>query len=441
MLYFLMGLIIIALSTTSIFYFFHFKKIEKKYSKIINLQSEYDSLEDAYKKLRKQYSNAHTEYKKLDEKRRILNDEATFTDLGMVSIIPKNATASQYEAQYENIKKRRSMWTEEKAVIGGKKFMQEGDAKLKGKLLKSARRMIMTWFNNEITLVMPKQKINMNTIGKKIEIKANNVNRLGKVFDLEISRDYIELVKQEIYTHQITNDLEAKDKAKIKEQKKAAQKAERDAERDAEKINSILSEKHLLLTKANEEEKERLISEIKELNEKLRHAIEKRERAKSNAELTKAGHVYVISNVGSFGKDVYKIGVSRRDDPQDRIDELGSASVPFIFDRHTLLFSENAIELEAKLHAALDEYRVNRANIKKEFFKVPFEKIKEEINRIYKGQAIFTDTPDAHEYKETLIKSKDIEIYQKLFEETEFFGTDDLFDKSIKAEESLKDAT
>lgn len=117
-----------------------------------------------------------------------------------------------------------------------------------------------------------------------------------------------------------------------------------------------------------------------------------------------AGYVYIISNIGSFGPDVIKIGVTRRLDPMDRIDELGSASVPFKFDVHALIFSYDAYALESELHQRFDKQRVNKVNNRKEYFRVPITEIKKVLEE-YKDLTVdFNETPDAPEYRESLAK-------------------------------------
>jgi len=113
----------------------------------------------------------------------------------------------------------------------------------------------------------------------------------------------------------------------------------------------------------------------------LKEAEEKNKRAQSMAELTKSGHVYVISNIGSFGDDVLKIGMTRRLDPMDRVDELGDASVPFDFDVHAMIYSDDAPALEKELQAIFAKHQVNKVNCRKEFFRAGIFKIKDTFEK------------------------------------------------------------
>ena len=115
----------------------------------------------------------------------------------------------------------------------------------------------------------------------------------------------------------------------------------------------------------------------------------------------KAGYVYIISNIGSFGEGIYKIGMTRRLDPQDRVDELGDASVPFKFDVHAMIFSDDAPALEAALHRAFDSRKVNMVNNRKEFFRVTLDEIEDVVKKSYDKTVEFTRLPQAEQYRET----------------------------------------
>jgi Meiotically up-regulated gene 113 len=142
------------------------------------------------------------------------------------------------------------------------------------------------------------------------------------------------------------------------------------------------------------------LAEIERLGKLLTEANAKRERAVSQAQLTRSGYVYVISNIGSFGEDVYKIGTTRRLDPQDRVDELGDASVPFPFDVHAMIFTQDAPGLEHALHRAFEDRRVNLVNPRKEFFCVFLEEV-DEVARKHQAQVSFTLAAEASQYQQS----------------------------------------
>jgi hypothetical protein len=142
-----------------------------------------------------------------------------------------------------------------------------------------------------------------------------------------------------------------------------------------------------------------LEEKIKMLQEQLDLVEEKKEEI-INLQNGKAGSVYVISNLGSFGDSVYKVGMTRRLDPFDRIKELGSASVPFQFDVHSMIFSDDAVNLESKMHEILDEKRVNKVNKRKEFFYSSIDELENIVTQIDPA-AEFNRTLLAEEYRQT----------------------------------------
>ena len=116
----------------------------------------------------------------------------------------------------------------------------------------------------------------------------------------------------------------------------------------------------------------------------------------------RVGYVYVISNIGSFGENIYKIGMTRRLNPQERVDELGNASVPFNFDVHAMIFSKDAPALENALHHAFDDRKVNMVNKRREFFNVSLDEIEKVVKENFDGSVEFEKTALAEQYRETL---------------------------------------
>lgn len=149
-------------------------------------------------------------------------------------------------------------------------------------------------------------------------------------------------------------------------------------------------------------EKQLYIDKIKSLEDQLKQIKEDIKDVENRQTNTRAGYVYIISNIGSFGENVYKIGVTRRLEPMDRIKELSSASVPFEFDVHAFIFSDDAPKLENILHNYFNKNRINKVNLRKEFFKVSLDEIKKVVSENFDKTVIYEDFPQAEEYFETL---------------------------------------
>ena len=182
---------------------------------------------------------------------------------------------------------------------------------------------------------------------------------------------------------------------------KEIEQAQKEAEKEERIYESALNRALAEAAAATGEKQAAMQEKIRLLQIQLEEAREKKERAISRAQQTKSGHVYVISNIGSFGEDVYKIGMTRRLEPMERVKELSCASVPFDFDVHAIIYSDNAPELENNLHRACDNYRINRVNQRKEFFKIEIDKI-EEFAKQHDPGIFFTKIPEAKDYRTSL---------------------------------------
>lgn len=223
----------------------------------------------------------------------------------------------------------------------------------------------------------------------------------------EIEYLYINAVKIE-YEYYVKKEREKEEQAAIREQMRQEAEERKELERQRKQVEN--EEKKYFIEIANMKEKlqatndtstvELLKQKIMELTEKL-SKVEQRKDEIINRQNGKAGNVYIISNLGSFGNDVFKVGMTRRLEPMDRVKELGDASVPFAFDVHAMIFSEDAVALESKLHSQLDAKRLNKVNLRKEFFKLPLDEI-EKVVIANDPTASFSRTMLAEQYKQSL---------------------------------------
>jgi hypothetical protein len=250
---------------------------------------------------------------------------------------------------------------------------------------------------------------------KRIERSREAIDKLNESLFIVISEKFYQLkITELLLSHEYREAKQAeKEKSlEIKRLQREEQKLLKDAEnasKEQSKFQKLLDTAKKQTEKAAGEKLEALQSEITQLENTLAKTKDKSERALSMAQKTRAGHIYVISNRGSFGKDVIKIGMTRRLDPIDRIKELGDASVPFTFDLHALIYTEDAPSLEAELHDIFDQYRVNLVNNRKEFFKVSLDKVQAEIQKLDVVVDFIFDA-EAREYKESLAKTGSISM-------------------------------
>lgn len=271
---------------------------------------------------------------------------------------------------------------------------------------------VLDAFNGKVdTILSSVKEDNFGTLSQKIKDSFQTVNANGVAFrNARITEPYLQIRLDELKLACTVQAIKEQDKeeqreikAKLREEEKAAkeyEKALKEAQKDQETVNKAIEKVKKDLEQASEAKRLVYEEKLKELELRLKEAEEKNKRAQSMAELTKSGHVYIISNIGSFGDDVLKIGMTRRLEPMDRVDELGDASVPFDFDVHAMIYSDDAPALEKELHSIFAKSQVNKVNPRKEFFKTGIFEIKDAIEK--KGiKAQWTMTAEAKEYRES----------------------------------------
>lgn len=282
------------------------------------------------------------------------------------------------------------------------------------RVVDSQKKQILRCFNSEsASLINSVTAKNVDNVRTKLQRSFDALNKMFSVDGVQISQEFFALKLEElslVYAYMIKLEEEKEQKKAIREQMVEEEKVRREIERAKQKIEKEESQfsnevKKLMgyMQKAKDDvERQLYVDKIQELEDKLKALSSDKEKVLEREQNTRAGFVYIISNIGSFGENVYKIGMTRRLDPMDRISELSSASVPFPFDVHAFIFSEDAPALEALLHRHFQKNQVNKVNSKKEFFRVDLEEIKKLVLEEHNATVQFVDVPEASEYRETL---------------------------------------
>ena len=221
----------------------------------------------------------------------------------------------------------------------------------------------------------------------------------SKLEELSLAYEYARKKEQEKEELREQRQREREEKAL---QKEVAQK-KKVIDKEINHFKNVIAElQEKLKSITDDNEATAINKQLSELEQKIGERDHEKEELDYRTANASAGYVYIISNIGSFGKDVFKIGVTRRLDPTERISELSSASVPFKFDIHALIFSYDAYKLETELHNYFDNYKINKVNNHKEFYKIPIEKIKEKLAEYKELTIDFEEMADAEEYRQTL---------------------------------------
>ena len=272
---------------------------------------------------------------------------------------------------------------------------------------------VLDAFNGKVDSILSKVKRdNHGTLEQKIKDAFQLVNNNGKAFrDAVINQEYLDARLAELKWAVVAQELKWQEqeeqrqiREEIREEEKARREFERaikEAQKEEETLKRLIEKAQKEVSQGTEEQRAKFEERLKELEGKLKEAEEKNQRALSMAQQTKSGNVYIISNIGSFGENVYKIGMTRRLEPLDRIRELGDASVPFEFDVHSMIYSEDAPGLERELHKKFLRLQMNKVNPRKEFFRVSLANIKDEIDKL-NINAKWTMTAEARQYRESL---------------------------------------
>lgn len=283
----------------------------------------------------------------------------------------------------------------------------------------TAVRFVIDAFNGKVDSILAKVRTdNFGTLRQALRDAYALVNHNGQAFrNARITDSYLALREEELNLSVVVTALKEQEreeqrriKEQIREEEKARKEYERamkEAARDEELLRKATAKAEEQLARATAEQKAKYEQQLLELQGRLQAAEERSQRALSMAQQTRRGHVYVISNQGSFGEDVYKIGLTRRLEPLDRIRELGDSSVPFEFDVHALVFSEDAPALETRLHHHFVFKQINKVNYRKEFFRVSIAEIRSELEALGLA-ATWTMTAAAKDYRETLAIEKAI---------------------------------
>ena len=275
-------------------------------------------------------------------------------------------------------------------------------------------------FNGKVDSILSRVRSdNAGTLEQQIRDAFTLVNFNGKAFrQARITEEYLAARLDELKWAAVAQQLkleEREEQQRIKEQMREEAKARREYERamreaakEEDLLRKAMEKAQQQIAHATAEQKAKYEQQLAELELKLKEAEERNQRAISMAQQTKKGHVYIISNVGAFGKDVLKIGLTRRLEPLDRVRELGDSSVPFAFDVHALILSDDAPTLESQLHKHFLLMQVNKVNYRKEFFRASLKEIRQEVEKLG-VEAKWTMRAEAREYRETLAIEKAIE--------------------------------
>ncbi len=375
----------------------------------MKLQKNIDDLQNQLLEKQSDLQKVSSEIESKKSQLIILDEEILVQEFGLYKPTFNFASSLGYKEELAKIRSLQKDLIKSKNAVSGNMNWQVNGSTSKGrKMVSDTQKLLLRAFNNECDDIVSKVKYtNFDASLDRIYKSAEAISKLGSIMNISITSRYInakvkelclafeyqqkkQTEKEELKAARAEQREQAKVQKEIEEQRKKIEKEQTHYQTAYENLSAQLSlhpDNTDLLAK-----KEELESKLSDIDKALTD-IDYRQAN------MKAGYVYIISNIGAFGENIYKIGMTRRLDPQERIDELGDASVPFKFDVHAMIFSDNAPALETALHHAFENRKLNMVNQRREFFNVTLDEIKEVVRKNFDKTVEFIDTPDAEQYR------------------------------------------
>lgn len=420
------------------------KKLDDYRTEINNYQDKFNKIEDLDNKIAEKDSKLNQIKNEIEENENYLNelekqhdrlikqkeDSMKLIDMNAYEFNYHYENSKEYEEQLKQLKEKQKfmMSYDADAIIqlvpseyyhlGGAiehfevEWMWKCNLKKRNKQRNNIDKLLIRAFNNECDSIIANVRYsNIGTSSDKIKKSFVAMNKFTKMLGSKITEEYLNSKLEELElrcSYIIKKEEEKEEQRRIREQMKEEERVRKELEIEEKKVEK--EEQHFItelnklqkrMAKENEENQAKLLKQIEELQFRLSEISEVKADIMNRRMNNKAGYVYIISNIGSFGENVFKIGTTRRLDPQIRVDELSSASVPFKYDVHAMIFTDDAFKLENDLHKAFDNKRINKVNKHKEFFNVTLDEIEEEVHK-YNATVEFTKIAKADEYRLSL---------------------------------------
>lgn len=343
-----------------------------------------------------------------------LDDEILFQEFGVYQPQYEFTNIDQYKSALRQIKKeQRAMIKNGKAAICSRAWKVDGSEEKGKRLIAENIKQIIRNFNIECDICIDKVRFSNYESSKKRILKAFEMqNKLNETNAIALTDEYYRLKVKELnlaYEYQEKKKEEREALKALREQKREEAKVAKEIEAKRLELEKEQAHYHNALKRVNEQ------IEVEKSEERKQFLIEKKEELNNNiVDIDKAmkdldyreanhraGYVYIISNIGAFGENIYKIGMTRRLEPEDRISELSGAAVPFRYDVHAMIFSDDAPKLETALHNAFADKKLNLVNARKEFFNVTLDEIKQVVRENHDKTVEFNNLADAQQYRES----------------------------------------
>lgn len=389
------------------------QRIEELNREQTRIQTDLDKKKSELSKTEAQIRQTEQQKRGLEQQIVNLQGEIEMQEYGLYRPTFSFANSSLYKDKLKAIREQqKDMIKTGRACTGNMSWTVNGDVKKGKKMVTDMQKLLLRAFNLECDDIVSNVKIsNLEKSRQRISKSADQISKLGAIMAIALSPEYIHSKQMEVSLALDFDQKKQEEKERIREAKAR--------EREEARVQKEIEEERKKLQKEQTHYRNALQTILMQLQQRPNDPDLEAKRQEIEANITdtekaisdvdyreankRAGYVYVISNIGAFGENMFKIGMTRRLEPMERIDELSGASVPFNFDVHALIFTDDAPGLEAALHRAFEKNKVNKINPRREFFRVSLSEIKREVNKNYDKTVEWIDFPEADQYRQSLL--------------------------------------
>lgn len=396
--------------------------LTKEEIKYIDLKEKINELMETKEQFNDEINHLEINLENLKKELDYYENEVNLNSIGLYKNYYNFENSEDYKYKLDEIKSEQRKMVKNKIATNHSLSYMVDESREKGKeFILDTIKLSLKAFNNECTNYISKVKFNnVISMEEKINKSFEQINSLTDMQHVSIKQEYLDLKIDELhlkYEYECKKQEEKEEQQAIKERMKEELLIQKEMERELEKLakeekhfkNAKLKLEQQLEQCSSEDKYKKIVDKIQDIDIKMESINKDKIKINEREKNTRAGYVYIISNIGSFGDDVYKIGMTRRLDPMDRVKELGNASVPFNFDVHAMIFSYDAPNLENKLHKRLCNYQINRINPRKEFFRVNLIEVEDIVKDEFKEATIeFTKIAIAEEYRKSLSLEREV---------------------------------
>lgn len=392
------------------------KELEAIIKRINDLKNQENTLNENINKFHQKIVNLNADYDKKQTELIILDEQILMQDFGLYEPLYEFATLDEYKEALRTNRNLQKEMIKNKTAVSYYDDWHLNGSKAQGRKMNNANiKQIIRTFNTECEVIIDKVKFNnITNMQQRLKKSFESLNKMNEFNRLSLTSKFLDLKLEELHLaheYQLKKQEEKEEQKRIREElreqaklQKELQDAKKNITKDINHFNNALESitQQLSLGDLSDDKRQLLLDKKAELDSQIASLHKKLEDVDYRQNNQKAGYVYIISNIGAFGENIYKIGMTRRLDPQDRIDELGDASVPFNFDVHAMIFTEDAPALESVLHKTFENKKLNMINARREFFNVTLDEIEKVVKENFDKTVDFKKIAEAEQYRESL---------------------------------------